>query len=191
MSSTKRGGTSGRLLGIGAIIVPILLGFLGMRGRQQEKEALERSIKQGHEIRDLPLRGILLFFIGLIIMGAIALAITTTVEILSSKQGGITFQYPPAGLANAPQPTLPPEPRLEDVPGQNYQDLLSKQDAQLNSYGWIDQKTGVVHIPIDRAIDLLLQKGLPSRPSTGTQYQDTGDQAPSYPSSGRMPEKFP
>ena len=33
----------------------------------------------------------------------------------------------------------------------------------LNSYGWVDPKAGVVRIPIDRAMDLLLQKGLPVR----------------------------
>ena len=33
----------------------------------------------------------------------------------------------------------------------------------------MDQKTGVVHIPIDRAIDLLAQRGLPSRPQKGSQ----------------------
>jgi hypothetical protein len=124
-------------------------------------------------------------------MGAIALAITTTLEIVSSKQGGVTFNYPPLGVANAPQPTLPPEPRLEEVPGQNMQELLQKQNDLLNSYGWVDRNAGKVHIPIDRAIDLLLQKGLPARPSTGTQFEDTGDQAPSYPSSGRMMEKYP
>ncbi len=32
----------------------------------------------------------------------------------------------------------------------------------LNTYAWVDKDAGVVRIPVDRAIDLLAQKGLPS-----------------------------
>ena len=30
------------------------------------------------------------------------------------------------------------------------------------SYGWVDENAGVAHIPVDRAIDIVLAKGLPS-----------------------------
>jgi hypothetical protein len=33
----------------------------------------------------------------------------------------------------------------------------------LKSYGWIDRDKGVVHIPIDRAIEILAERGLPVR----------------------------
>jgi len=42
-----------------------------------------------------------------------------------------------------------------------------KQQQLLNSYGWADQTTGKVRIPIDRAMDLVLQRGLPMRQPTG------------------------
>ena len=42
------------------------------------------------------------------------------------------------------------------------------QEAQtLHSYGWVDQQAGVVRIPIDRAMELLAQRGLPTRPQAG------------------------
>ena len=37
------------------------------------------------------------------------------------------------------------------------------EDALLKNYGWIDQKTGIVRIPVDRAIELLAKRGLPAR----------------------------
>jgi hypothetical protein len=37
------------------------------------------------------------------------------------------------------------------------------EDQRLATYGWVDQAKGVVRIPIDRAIDLLSQRGLPAR----------------------------
>ena len=38
---------------------------------------------------------------------------------------------------------------------------LKKQNEVLGSYYWVDQQNGVVRIPIDRAMDLLAQRGLP------------------------------
>jgi hypothetical protein len=43
------------------------------------------------------------------------------------------------------------------------QQLREAESAKLNSYGWIDKSTGVVRIPIDRAMDLLAQRGLLAR----------------------------
>jgi hypothetical protein len=37
-------------------------------------------------------------------------------------------------------------------------DLQKKQSAQATSYGWVDQKAGVVQLPIDRAMELTVQK---------------------------------
>ena len=57
----------------------------------------------------------------------------------------------------------PPAPDLEVT---EYLDLASQraaEDAVLNSYGWVDKQKGVVRIPIAKAIDLLAQKGLPTR----------------------------
>ena len=41
--------------------------------------------------------------------------------------------------------------------------LRATEDAALTTYGWVDRKNGIVHIPIDRAMDLILQRGLPAR----------------------------
>lgn len=184
-----RGRIAGLLMGIGVIVLPIFLGTV--RRQDPEKEYLQESIAQGHEVRDLSVRGIVWFGIGLLLMGACALIVSTTVLVVSSKQGGISYQYPPININNAPAPTLPPEPRLEQVPGLQLQGLRSQEDQLLNTYGWIDQKAGAVHIPIDRAIELMLQRGLPSRPAGQGNFQDNGKQSPSYPSSGRQQESFP
>ena len=38
------------------------------------------------------------------------------------------------------------------------------RSARLSTYGWIDQGAGTVRMPIDRAKDLALERGLPARP---------------------------
>jgi hypothetical protein len=58
---------------------------------------------------------------------------------------------------------LPPRPLLQVTPARDLREYVHQQDGILNSYGWVDQKAGVVRIPIDRAMELLLQKGLPVR----------------------------
>ncbi len=54
-----------------------------------------------------------------------------------------------------------PKPVLEHSEQTQYLDELKKQNEVLGSYDWVDQKSGVVRIPIDRAMELLAQRGLP------------------------------
>lgn len=57
-------------------------------------------------------------------------------------------------------------PRLQLAPEVDLQTFRAREDRELNSYGWIDRTTGVVRIPIERAMDLLVQRGLPARSQT-------------------------
>ncbi len=57
----------------------------------------------------------------------------------------------------------PPAPALQTQPFRDVMQLKAEQRAQLHSYGWIDKANGVVHIPIERAMALTLQRGLPAR----------------------------
>ena len=61
-----------------------------------------------------------------------------------------------------------PEPRLEKNERLEINDFRLNEEQRLNSYGWVDQKAGTVHIPIDRAMELLAQQGLPTTPKAGT-----------------------
>jgi hypothetical protein len=61
-----------------------------------------------------------------------------------------------------------PEPRLEDNERTELNDFRYQEEEKLNSYGWVDQNAGVVHIPITRAMELVAQRGLPTTPQAGT-----------------------
>ncbi len=60
---------------------------------------------------------------------------------------------------------LPPEPRLQVHPVEDLNRARMEQEDLLNSYGWTDRATGKVRIPIDRAMDLIIERGLPTRPN--------------------------
>jgi hypothetical protein len=55
-------------------------------------------------------------------------------------------------------------PMLETDERGQFRDFLINQENQLNSYGWVDEKDGVAHIPIERAMELTAQRGLPVYP---------------------------
>jgi len=61
-----------------------------------------------------------------------------------------------------------PQPQLQSDPVADYNEYRLSAGEALNSYGWVDQKAGTVRIPIDRAIDLVAERGLPWKaPGTG------------------------
>jgi hypothetical protein len=56
------------------------------------------------------------------------------------------------------KPPIPPEPRLQVDPQADYQEYFRKQQGILKTYGWISREEGKVRIPIDRAMELMVEK---------------------------------
>jgi hypothetical protein len=81
---------------------------------------------------------------------------------------------PPSPLSYTREPT--PEPHLLVVPGQELKAMRAEEDAMLKSYDWVDREKGIVRIPIQRAIDILAQRGLPSRAQSNAQAKSGGKQ---------------
>jgi hypothetical protein len=65
---------------------------------------------------------------------------------------------------------MPPEPRLQGVPGHSSDPqtdlrLKMESDTEANQkYGWIDQNAGVAQIPVQDAMKIIAEKGLPGAP---------------------------
>jgi hypothetical protein len=56
---------------------------------------------------------------------------------------------------------LPPAPRLQSSPQQDLEQLRAEEERDLTTYGWVDAKAGIAHIPIDEAIKIVAARGLP------------------------------
>ena len=116
----------------------------------------------GHESYEVRLGPVVLFGLGLVIMtGLVFLLMGWLFTVFSARQAA--RDMPPSPLAQT-RPALPPEPRLQIAPAQELQQLRADEDAALHSYGWVDQTAGIVRIPIERALDLVHERGLPVRP---------------------------
>ncbi|HHB90475.1 MAG TPA: hypothetical protein ENK60_04135 [Anaerolineae bacterium] len=55
------------------------------------------------------------------------------------------------------------EPVIQIDPVGDWKAYKAQQEELLNSYGWVDKDAGIARIPIERAIELTAQQGLPHR----------------------------
>ena len=113
----------------------------------------------GHETRDANVKwlfGIVffLFFSGLAIHGILA----GCLSLLNGKVSPADLWEPVAGARSL---TPPPGPQLQISAPMDLQAFREREEDQLTNYGWVNRTSGVVRIPIRRAMELLLQEGLP------------------------------
>ena len=69
-------------------------------------------------------------------------------------------------MAAGQQDRLPPAPRFQENPQQELQQLREKQKALLEGYGWVNKEAGVVRIPIEDAMKIVVERGLTTRETT-------------------------
>ena len=116
----------------------------------------------GHELSDLSARNISFFGAGLAVLIIVALLASYGL-IAWLRDGAARRAEPPSPLAVVPEPTAGPQ--LEIQPGRALKAMREQEEAHLKGYGWIDQEKGIAHIPIERAMEILVQKGVPARRS--------------------------
>jgi len=64
-----------------------------------------------------------------------------------------------------------PPPNLQPTPALDMARFHQGELARLNSYGWADARNRLAHIPIDRAMRLVVAKGLPTRTPSDAQAE--------------------
>jgi hypothetical protein len=69
-------------------------------------------------------------------------------------------RYP---LATSMEPKLPAAPRLQQYPANEIYDFRASEERRLGGYGYVDRDGGMVHIPIEDAMRLAVERGLPAR----------------------------
>ena len=54
--------------------------------------------------------------------------------------------------------------KLQKDPGPDMKAYRQSADEKLNGYGWVDESRGLVHVPIEKAIEITAAQGLSHRP---------------------------
>ena len=114
------------------------------------------------EESDVDIRGILLFGAALVVAAVVIhLAIWILFKYFDAREAQrVVPMYP---LAAKQENRVPPGPRLQTNPREDMRELRAREEEILTSYGWVDRNAGIVRIPIDEAMKLTVQRGLPAR----------------------------
>ena len=116
--------------------------------------------QHGHETTDAEVRPIVVYMAGLALLVFLSmLAMALLLDVLQFSEE--SARSVPRGLTDTAQ--IPPQPRLQAYPASDLQRLRVSEEEQLGTYGWVDESIGIMRIPIDRAMDILAEKGLPAR----------------------------
>jgi hypothetical protein len=165
-----------------------------------------------HELSDADPSPILKFLAFLVIVTtAIAWLVVFFYNYLERREAAEKTGRYPMSLTGVERP-VPPPPRLQTYPFEDIKQLRQQEKPLLGTYQWIDQNAGIVRIPVERAMDLLAERGLPYRKSgqssaapppgtgpsggtgagaaqgaSGASAPSSGSQTPTGSSSGRQP----
>lgn len=117
--------------------------------------ASEESIAAGYEVNDAKVRP--LVFATVAVFALIALAFVLIAGLLF-----VTGDTPvdTSNRVNATAEQLPPEPRVEQNPNIDGDRIVGEAAERLETFGWVQQGAGRAHIPIKRAEELLIEKGI-------------------------------
>ena len=119
------------------------------------------SAGPGHEGSDVSISAIVKFGVGLAIVAVIILVAMWGL-LRSFETGAKKQDRPVPPMVAASLRRTPREPRLEPDPLAPRIAAQAREDAILKSYGWADRGAGIARIPIDRAMELLVERGLPA-----------------------------
>ena len=120
------------------------------------------------EPRDVRTSPILKFlvYLGIVIVLSYVLVFGIYKSLKSYWAG--THQPPMPSRAEEPGPTMPPEPRLQGVPGhlsdpqEDYRLKIEADTKANNTLQWVDEKAGIAEIPVNDAMQLIVEKGIPA-----------------------------
>lgn len=116
-----------------------------------------RATGQPHQGTDREIDTKVIYRSGIALLVVTVLAMAAMWLMVRLFQGRETrADRPPSPLAEANERRMPPGPLLQVTPEAELQAFRDEESRQLTTYGWIDRSRGVAHIPIERAIELLL-----------------------------------
>jgi hypothetical protein len=165
-------------------------------GHEPEKHEVDASA--GYERSDASVTGIAVFMVSLLtfvaVVGLLCYGIGAWFNARMNREDGPNSKWTKTvdvrQLGNMPSsPEMQnkvaqlmqsfPTPRVQiDNGDQDIADLHAREDLLLGNYSWIDKSKGTVRIPIERAMELIAQQGLPVAPAVTTEAPMTGDITP-------------
>lgn len=141
------------------------------------------ATRPDHEHSDISIKGVFSFVVVLVV-AAVAIHIVLWFMYQFMERQHAKSDTPRHALAK--QEAMPPEKVVQEFPEPRLQrnevvdmnQFRRAEEQRLRNYTWLDQNAGKVSIPIDRAMELVLERGLPAADrAPATAPQDKQNQA--------------
>jgi hypothetical protein len=147
-----------------------------------------------HEKSDVNVKALLMFGVAFVVFAAVMHFVLFVMYRQFVKHENNHQHVPLTRMERPESMTIPQIPRLQPFPTKSasgvippvsntpvtdMEEMRNSQDQSLNSYGYADRAKGVVHIPIEEAKKLALQRGFPAMTAVAPAPAPVGAQAPS------------
>jgi len=101
----------------------------------------------------------------LVLMVSVSFLVKPLYDFLVAR--GVETQAPAAYVADSDPGALePPGPHLQETPERQLAELRAQEDAILGSYAWVEKDRGIARIPIEEAMRLVAERGMPTFPAS-------------------------
>lgn len=121
----------------------------------------ETALRRGHEVRETNVGLIVKLGVGLALLTGFSMLLMWGMFVWLEDYHTSQFEAS-APLVEAGQ--LPPEPRLQVIPEKDLVAMRAAEKEKLENYDWVIREAGIVRIPIKRAMELTVERGLAARP---------------------------
>ena len=126
---------------------------------------------EGYEASDAAAGPVFVYGLVLALLTACALAASAWLSQEVTEEIRSTERVSPVeGLRKGPE-----GPELQAVLARELERHREWEERMLGATEWVDPVNRVVRIPIERALELTLEEGLPARKSAGAESQERGD----------------
>ena len=120
---------------------------------------MSREQVERYEQTDARVGSLVSFAVALSVLIAVSLGVTFWIVKAFARTDRSREQPSPLAEFRA----APIVPELEARPGASLASVHAREEELLTTYGWVDEQNGIVRVPIERALELVLERGLPAR----------------------------
>jgi hypothetical protein len=122
-----------------------------------DPEELKLIGQEPYEQRDLSVRRAVQFLVVIFftIIGSLIISYFVFLWVLPNQRADL-----PSVRPEALQRQLPPEPRVQGFPMRDWENFIAEETRKTTTYELVDETAGKARIPVERAKELILERGL-------------------------------
>jgi len=122
-----------------------------------DPEELKLIEQEPYEQRDLSVRRAVQFLVVIFftIIGSRFISYFVFLWVLPNQRADL-----PSVRPEALQRQLPPEPRVQGFPMRDWENFIAEETRKTTTYELVDETAGKARIPVERAKELILERGL-------------------------------